>query len=528
MTQLSTPQIEYYNSDAGPIQVEPVEPYLARSSQTWLAFLPATLLCGLSALADGISFLTDLGFIALTIATAYLLCIELLRFPVRFGIGALTLYSGVLIFFCGDYLKYWAGTNFADPAVPFTASVVARAAAAHCVFITFMVMAMNWRLGKVFEKPFSWLPEPRDSQFFFWVALAIFAFGVSPYFIFTSGNPFGQMWLDMTSGRSATFSNWTVGRTGNLNFNYGAYVAQILDVGDFGGLFAAIIAIIAIKNPFMRVILIGIWLFWVARGFGSGTRGYIVFHIVPVMAAIFLKLQAQAAERRQLINIRAYLFAALIGLLGLGMVAIMTVYRNQGFTQVDFSETLTVENIKGTEMFSTTLDGFKRIPDVVPFYYSSFPGENVVRPIPQLLYWIAIGPIPRAIWTEKPIDPVWAWYNFLITGKDDILRGTTISNGLVGWFYFRFGYPGVIQGAIFFGLLYGATERILQYAKGRTMQIIFSLATAAFLFRSFRDPNFHNYYPVVLGAIALSILLFLVGGRPKHGLRPRTPEELPN
>jgi hypothetical protein len=523
MSQISTSSLDVSGglgtAGYGPAQIEQVAPYLARSPHTWAAFLPATALCGLSALAGGISFLTDLGFVALTIAAAWLLCIELVRFPARFGLGAVVLYGGVLIFFCSDYLRYWLGTNFADPTIPYTAEVVARSALAHCLFIMLMVIGMNWKVLRFLEKPFSWLPEPRNRSLYFWVAVAVFAFGISPYFLFTGGNPFGQMWQDMTAGRSATFTSWTVGRTGNLNYNYSAYVAQILDVGDFGGIFAAVLAILVIKNPFQRAILIMIWFFWVARGFGSGTRGYIVYQFVPVMAAIFLKLQAEAAERRQLINMRAYLFAAAVGVVGLGMVTVMTVYRNQGFTQVNLGETLTVENIKGTEMFTTTLEGFKRIPDVVPIYYSSIPGEYLVRPIPQLAYWFVIGPVPRAIWTEKPIDPVWVWYNRMVTGQEN-LQGTTISNGLVGWFYFRFGYSGIIQGALFFGLLYGVTERVFQNAAGRPMHIIFSLACATFLFRCFRDPNFQHFYPVVIAAVVLSLLIYALGGRPRHGLTP--------
>src|SRR5208282_1100028 len=103
-------------------------------------------------------------------------------------------------------------------------------------------------------------------------------------------------------------------------------------------------------------------------------------------------------------------------------------------------------------MFSEGLLGFMYIPDQQNYFYNDFPGEMVIAPIPHFILWAAIAPMPRAIWTSKPIDPSWKWYNAISTGRSTLgggaAEGTTISEGIVGYWYFRFGLPGVIEGGI--------------------------------------------------------------------------------
>ena len=161
-------------------------------------------------------------------------------------------------------------------------------------------------------------------------------------------------------------------------------------------------------------------------------------------------------------------------------------------------------------MFSEGLLGYKLIPEAEKHFYDTMPGMTLIRPMPQTIYWFMVGPIPRAFWTTKPIDPVWEWYNFAFTGGRHSTGGTTISQGLVGYWYFRYGIPGIIQGGILLGWLMLIAERALQTSAGKPMRVLFSLAFLTWLFRVFRGFNFNDLYPLIIGGILLFVVIKLL------------------
>lgn len=138
-----------------------------------------------------------------------------------------------------------------------------------------------------------------------------------------------------------------------------------------------------------------------------------------------------------------------------------------------------------------------------------FPGEGAIRTIPDVVLRFFIHPIPRALWNNKPVDPVWAWYNELVTGE--ATAGTTVASGLVGWFYMRFGVAGVIEGALLWGWLARRAERGLQYAEGQPLRVMLSLGFLVWMFRCFRDLHFVELYPLVLATIVLWVVLKVFG-----------------
>ena len=71
--------------------------FVKRSVWLPLPFLVPVALCGVSWAANGISFLTDLGFIFLAVLCAVFLVVEMVRFPRRFGTGGMVVFGGVLI-----------------------------------------------------------------------------------------------------------------------------------------------------------------------------------------------------------------------------------------------------------------------------------------------------------------------------------------------------------------------------------------------------------------------------------------------
>jgi hypothetical protein len=167
------------------------------------------------------------------------------------------------------------------------------------------------------------------------------------------------------------------------------------------------------------------------------------------------------------------------------MLQVQITYRNVGFGQIKMEEVKT--GIEGNSMFSEGLLGMAIVPEQRGFFQNSFPGHGMLLAMPDLAWRFLYGPIPRALWPDKPIDPLWRWYNSVVTGRpEEMTEGTTVATGLVGDFYFRHGMAGLIQGGLLFGYLCLVAERMLQNSQGRLIQLVTSVGLLVFLFRSFR------------------------------------------
>src|SRR5687767_2380353 len=159
--------------------------YLTRWRYLPLLFVMPTAVCGLSWMMNGVSLLTDAGFILLTALCLIFLVREFVAFPRRFGIGGILLFGGVLVWFCHDYLWNWAGLSSAEiSSKGVDAWVIAKSAFYHCLFITFMVAGLLIRRGVWLSKLLRAVPEPPGSGAYAAVLLVLFLFGISPYFIF--------------------------------------------------------------------------------------------------------------------------------------------------------------------------------------------------------------------------------------------------------------------------------------------------------------------------------------------------------
>jgi hypothetical protein len=171
-------------------------------------------------------------------------------------------------------------------------------------------------------------------------------------------------------------------------------------------------------------------------------------------------------------------------------------------------------------MFSEGLKAWQIFPDKSGgFYHDTFPGAGLIRPIPESIFWFLIGPIPRALWHDKPIDEFGPWYSNFITGESSGAYGTTVSGGAVGGWYFQYGPFGVVNAGLIYGWLMGVTERSLQRARGRPTSILFSLCIATFMFRSYRDLWWQALYPIMIGGVVMYVLVrFFAGGGRKEAV----------
>ncbi|MFN4243469.1 MAG: O-antigen polymerase [Tepidisphaerales bacterium] len=489
-----------------------------RSKYQPLFFLVPFLVAAVSWVAGGIALLTDFAWLLITTLCVVFLLAELRAFSFRWGIGGLLVFGGVLIWFCYDYFDNWFLRTFRFPEASYLVpeETLARATMWHAAFIPCMLLGMRIRLGGKVERLLARYPEPEKGSLYLFLILVLFAIGMSPYFIFVDEPFYMAIWNEFLGGRAGG-ALWTVGRTGNVNYSFGAYVAQILQVGAFASVLGAFYAICVARTWVGRAIGLAIWAPAAALGFGTGTRGSLVLVALPLVGFLFLRYQAQAAAILRRVSLRAYLglAATLIGLLIL--VQIQATFRDAGFRKTDW-ERVEVTRLKGNMMFSESLQGFELIPKHQAPFYDNFPGEAIVRPIPDAIYWFFVSPIPRAIWTDKPIDPVWVWYNRVVAGTG--VEGTTISHGAVGYWYFRYGFWGVLQGGLFIGFLMGVTERLLRdYAVYKPILIVVSLALATFLFRAYRGLQWVELHATLVGLAALAVAILVL--RPFFNVSPQ-------
>lgn len=479
--------------------------YLPRSLWMPAPFMLPAAVAGLSVLLGGAPVLTDLAFVALTVICGVLLISELVQFPRRFGVGGCVLFGGVLLWFCYDYGAHWLGVDFSNPNVEVSPLTVARSAFCHCLFVCMMAVGLLLPWGRAIVRMFQLVPEPATKDFYLWVLLGLFAVGVVPYFLFTAEPFYLAIWLEMTGGRAGG-ATWSVGRTGNVNTSWGGYIAVLTQLGQIGGQLAVFYAVLVARENWKRLIGWCVWLFWVFIAFGSGSRGALVFMALPAVALLYLKHQALAAAIFGRFSSRAYVVTGALLLFMLFAVQFQAYFRASSYAGADVRD-VSITHLRGTSMFSEGLLGYELIPREVDFFYNSLPGESLVRPMPQTLYQFLIGPIPRALWKSKPIDPVWQWYNATVTGSEDGSVGTTVAQGLVGSFYFRYGLIGVIQGGLLMGWLMILGERALQQARGRPIVILLSLGFLTWIFRCYRDLNFHGLYPLIIGAVGLWVCI---------------------
>jgi len=482
-------------------------PYVARSKLLILPFVLPVLTSAVSWLGGGIPALSDISFLLLTLACVGWLIEELVSFTRRFGVGGITLTGGVLLWFCHDYFTNWFGNSGSASALPFPAIILAKATFLTCLLVLCMIMGLYL---PVWNRGLSWvtkIPEPRSHAVYPTLVFVACLIGLIPYFLFASEAWYITWWKSLWAGRSGGFG-FTVGRDGNVNYSWGAYLAQLMQIGQMGALLGVFYAVLIARSLPMKVFCWVYWVSFVLQSFGSGTRGEIAFSVLPVMGILFLKYQAKAAERFKKFSIPAYGFACVLGFITIVTIQIQITYRNVGFGDVNFSEVKT--KIEGNSMFTEGLSGMAIIPDYAPFLSNRFPGEGAVLAIPTTIKALVIGPIPRALWHSKPIDPLWLWYKSLVTGTaSDNYEGTTVSTGLVGDWYFRYGIAGVIQGGLLMGWLYLMFERILLNSRGRPVQMMLAVSLLVFMFRSYRNFIFISLYPILIGTLGLVLLIKL-------------------
>jgi hypothetical protein len=505
-------EAEFFSESAPPTLA-----FRPRSKKIWLPFLFPMALCGLSFLLGGIQTLTDIGFGALSLICCVYLLLELRAFPHRMGIGGILLFGGVLVWFCDDYMANWFGMNLSVQAsFGHLEELLARTAFFYSLFVLCMVFGLGLPASNRFENCLASIPEPPSSAAYLLILLLMLSVSWSAFLFTADPLPVSLMKAALGPWLNEPVL-WTVGRTGNYNTSWGGYVGQLLDIGMMTSIIASVYAVFVARGLVTRTVGWTIWLFWVLVAYGGGRRGQVAFLVLPALAFLYLRFQMRALSLGRRHSIKGYVVVGSLGIVLLAIIQIQGTFRGIGLgNEVDLSK-LELTKSQGNLMFTEALAGFYEIPDHVPFFCNRIPGEGALRALPETAFWFIMGPIPRAAWPGKPNDDAMIWYNKLVAGTNG-MEGTTIAQGLVGHWYFRFGTAGVIEGGLLVGWLMGVSERLLQRASGRPMTILAAVGLASWLFREYRSFYFIELYgPLIgIGTFILFVRLLRLFGMGSH------------
>jgi hypothetical protein len=310
------------------------------------------------------------------------------------------------------------------------------------------------------------------------------------------------MWKTFTKMRSGSAA-WTVGRSGTINYNWGAYVDHWLGLGHFAGLLAAFYAIFLARTGMTKALCWLMWSYTLACAFGTGTRGQLGYACIPVVGMLFIKFSAEAVAQGK--KWKPYIMSAVLILAMLPLIQLQGLFRNVGLGEAKLDITA-MADMRDNTMFSHSMFVFGQIPDHQPPFYGKYPGQATVMAIPQAVFFFAIGPIPRAMWNGKPIDPAMSWASKERSGVVTETTWTGVSSGLPGNWYALCGLSGIIQGGLLWGLLLAVLDRSLWLARSKPLIILIVMAGHTFIFRAFRDPDYQMIYPIMIGIVALWML----------------------
>ncbi|MGA3067878.1 MAG: hypothetical protein ABSF29_13630 [Tepidisphaeraceae bacterium] len=504
-------------------------PALTRPRWLPVLFLMPLIFCGISWQCGGVPLFTDVGMFWLLMTLFVIMLGELKSFSRRFGVGAFVLFGGSLVWYMDDYMTNWFGVNFSATATPYGRETVAKAAFFTCLFIMSASAGLLMNPPKFLVRWSYALPEPPSPRVYFVAIMGMFAIGMIPIVFFTRGSLLENIYQGFTAMRSTTGGiNFTTGRTGNLNYSWGGYLAQVMEVGEIGAILAMYYVVMIPGSRTSKVICILIWLYQSAMAFGGGSRGEFLFHVFPVAGLLFVRYMTIAASYLKRFSKRAVIYSSIFMFCTLVVVQIQGTFRTVGLEQADLGELQVFKN-QGNSMFTEGLLGYQYFPGAFGYTGDIFPGATFIMPIPDVAVRYGISWIPRVLWHGKPgISAVGQWYNKQMSGGTavneeggDVQSGGTVAPSISALAYMGYGWAGVVEIGILFGLLCKLAEQCLYVNLNKPFGLMFSMGLVTWLFRDFRDLTPHDLYPLLIGTIVGAAGIFVLnafaGGAPAGG-----------
>lgn len=315
------------------------------------------------------------------------------------------------------------------------------------IFIAFIIIGANFsfKLPKITYEAAT-IDISKQALFSFFIfsfLVAMFYFWKSSYYDFE--------YMVSALTRSRFRSPWQRGVTGGFN----AIIEHLKYFGYFLPSLAVLYWIKEKKINFNVILLFALAIFFSAFEFQGGGR-----RITGFLAGV--AIITYLVYKRNNIKIADVFVLTLIGFGLLVLLDMQLAFRNKGYD--DMFSKYDIENLNEVRVD----DNFYRIAQLIDWIPIDYPHAGA-----QWLIYSFGRPIPRAIWTSKPVDP---GYDVAKMANEP---GVTLTTTIVGEAYASFGIIMIILMGLFYGALSNTIKKLLEINLGILGFALYSLGTLA-------------------------------------------------
>lgn len=303
------------------------------------------------------------------------------------------------------------------------------------------------------------------------------------FYIILAGGPAAVISI-AGSGRSGV-RPWGADGNFGTQFTPGHIISNSMIVaGTIVSSHVLILAQITAARRLLLAAIITIAASWVALS--TGTRSTLVLMLAPVAV--------QWLQITQTSRIKIAAIACATTLAGILLSAAVRDYRQAGdsnTTSWDINEAISALD---NDFYTLTAHAF------------AIADNYGVRTHDSVVIEMLTGPIPRAVWPDKPRGMAVVEFSWWIWGVDIDKDGGNTLPSIIGQYYLSWGWLGVVEVAIALGALLAAIDKTMHRTPGSVFAIIWS-AIVVWVAVSYRSIGF-GY---LTNIITLIMLLFITG-----------------
>jgi oligosaccharide repeat unit polymerase len=366
----------------------------------------------------------------------------------------------------------------------FKGSVIAETLLYVAVFLTMVSFGYALSPSRTLASAFAGISEPQSGKQVFRAAISLYLIGVTPLLYYSGASLDTFLQILLAGYGSGAEAGWRRGGLGSESDYFFTICFLIFNISPFLALWVLRKATV---NPLQKAVLIWIVLSVPLFYFFSGGRrvfGYFV------LASLLYLYDAAPSHRQKLWRI---LFILVPIFLILAM-QVQAQFRVSGFYDVDLAVVDTsLQGLYKDDIFHWMLTAVNVMPAEYSFTHD-LPFLNLLT-----------HPIPRFLWTEKPVNTGFPWLDW------ESIGGTTLTISVIGEFYIAQGLLGVVLAGLAYGWAARNWDQLMHIgSSGSAHSLIYYMGGVQFFvvgIRSFGD-IVTNWYSVAF----LILLIYFLGG----------------
>jgi len=250
-----------------------------------------------------------------------------------------------------------------------------------------------------------------------------------------------------------------------------------------GAFHLALKSTVSIKRRLVLAMVGVVSVTWVAVG--TGTRSLVIGAVLPPLA---LYIRAAMTHRFT----RRYSRFLVVGAILVGLLIASGIQRSYRRTAKTDAEI--VVKIDDNDFMTMTAYAFAVHEREGRFFHDS------------AVWHIVTGPIPRVLWKGKPEMTSMLRYTYYVWGIDVSQRGGNTLPSIVGQYYMSWGWLGVLELALFLGLIMRLLDNVYWYRRDSDVTHLAILSFVAYLFSGFRMLSFSGFAPMLTTVVLCHVL----------------------